>query len=684
MNTIKENISAIIPANNIENINEVINSLIDLVAEIIIINSSNNNLNFNDKKIKIYNIKNHLNASETRNLGYEKATNDYLLFIDSDVVLTQNGKKFIQNLDLSITNNEIIGGIYIIDDKANQIANINSLMLTYRFLNFKEYNENCEFISSSHFIISKKKFAELGLFNENLSFWEDVDLSVRARFLGNKLEIYKSFQAIHKKKYSFLSHFKEQIIKVFHASKIKFENFRMYKKFSGQLRFRLIIYLFLFPLFLITLSITKNIYLLSLISVIFLFAISIFNLKIFKNFYYSFLASIYLSVVSPILVLVNLLGKIDVIKEKIFISFLELIDFVICGFRILSKRGFPIQYIQYVTARCNLRCEHCFYKETLDKKDPGEISKELLVDTAQKMKPLLWYSMAGGEPFIRSDLGEIISEIQTKVRPKVFSLPTNGWYTNRTFQTTLQVLQKLKRGNFILFFSIDGDEKIHDEIRGKDSYKKLKETYAVLRNVSKMYSRLYLNIIITVQDKNYRSFPNLINQIYEEFQPTSISINLFRYHHKNAKKISPDIVKGYESAMNEYEKLRNKFKYKFIWNAIIKAKEKKQKDLILKVAKKDEFVTPCTAGNLSYVGMEDGSIKPCEILPDKMGNIYKQNDIKEIFRSKASKELRTHIVKSKCRCTYECAMSTNTLFNGDQQFGLIKQIFKDILPRKTI
>ena len=44
----KENISAIIPANKFNNIEEVINSLIDLVAEIIIINSSNNNLNFND------------------------------------------------------------------------------------------------------------------------------------------------------------------------------------------------------------------------------------------------------------------------------------------------------------------------------------------------------------------------------------------------------------------------------------------------------------------------------------------------------------------------------------------------------------------------------------------------------------------------------------------------------------
>ena len=164
MNTAKENISAIIPIDKFENINEVIKSLIDIVAEIILINSSNNNLNFNDKKIKIYNVKKHLNASEARNLGYEKTASDYLLFIDSDVVLTENGRNFIQNLDLSILNNKIIGGIYTIDDKANQISNINSLMIIYRILNFKKCNENCEFVSSSHFLISKKKFAEIGLF----------------------------------------------------------------------------------------------------------------------------------------------------------------------------------------------------------------------------------------------------------------------------------------------------------------------------------------------------------------------------------------------------------------------------------------------------------------------------------------------------------------------------------------
>ena len=285
--------------------------------------------------------------------------------------------------------------------------------------------------------------------------------------------------------------------------------------------------------------------------------------------------------------------------------------------------------------------------------------------------------MAGGEPFIRKDLADLISNIQKETRPKIFSLPTNGWYTDKTFNSTLSVMQRLERGNFIIFFSIDGDQATHDSIRGDNSYKKLKETYEKLSQLKKIYPRLSLGIIITVQDKNYQDFPELISKIDLEFKPSSISINLLRYHYKDAEKIDPKIIDGYEKAINEYEKIRNNRGYNFFWSFIIKAKEKRQKELILKVAKKDEFVTPCSAANLSYVGMEDGSIKACEILPNVLGNIYKEK-IKTIFNSKKSKELRSEIVNKKCRCTYECAMSTNVLFNLDQQKKLISQTFKDL------
>ena len=59
--------------------------------------------------------------------------------------------------------------------------------------------------------------------------------------------------------------------------------------------------------------------------------------------------------------------------------------------------------------------------------------------------------LAGGEILLRNDLENIILDVQDNCRPKVFSFPTNGWYTERTFKTVLRVLQRLQR--VILSFS---------------------------------------------------------------------------------------------------------------------------------------------------------------------------------------------------------------------------------------
>ena len=131
--------------------------------------------------------------------------------------------------------------------------------------------------------------------------------------------------------------------------------------------------------------------------------------------------------------------------------------------------------------------------------------------------------------------------------------------------------------------------------------------------------------------------------------------------------------------IKEYDKIRIKNNYGIIGSHFLKAKERVQKDLILAVSKEEKFVTKCTAGNLSYVGMEDGSLKPCEILSNKIGNFATQNNMDALYKSKEAKELRNFIVDTKCKCTYECSMSTNTLFNGNMFVKLLKQTTKDIL-----
>ena len=252
----KENISAIIPIHKKYDLNELINSIADVVGEIILINSSSQKLDLNYKNLKIFSFSKKLNASEARNLGIEKASKKILFFLDFDVVLTENGRNFIKSLQ-SIDENELIGGIYISDKKGLIMSNINSSIMKYRFLKEGNLNDNPEFISSSHFLVKKSKIEDLGMFNESINSWEDVDLCVRSKKFNTKLRVESFFETIHKKKYNFFNHFTENIKKSFAAGRVKFNNLKMYKGTTGQLPYKLKLYLMPFPI-LILLFITTQ------------------------------------------------------------------------------------------------------------------------------------------------------------------------------------------------------------------------------------------------------------------------------------------------------------------------------------------------------------------------------------------------------------------------------------------
>ena len=73
----------------------------------------------------------------------------------------------------------------------------------------KKKNNNPEFISSSHFLITKKLIQKIGGFNEQINSWEDVDFSFRSKIFNTKMIIESNFEAIHHKNYNFLSNFQK-------------------------------------------------------------------------------------------------------------------------------------------------------------------------------------------------------------------------------------------------------------------------------------------------------------------------------------------------------------------------------------------------------------------------------------------------------------------------------------------
>ena len=683
-------LSIIIPSFCSQYIDEVIESARFFNPyEIIVIDSSP--IKPNIKNVLLFHQSNRLNAAAARNKGASLAKGDLLLFIDSDVVLSKKIKT-IENELSSKEENNIICGLYQRNPRESIISRFQRGVIESRLSYGK--NNNRKIWSSSHFLIRKNAFILSGGFNETFDYYEDVEFFLRCEVFGLKIILDKSFRGIHLKEFNLITLIKDYWVKTSAAVEVRLKLPNLFKGNNGNITPLMhlsgllgvsAIFVFLYFFFTQRLIsepkiILDNKFFLLILIFASLYSYPSFALKVSR------IRGVILWTVCYLSILLSLIySQIKFFFKQSYIFLVGFFDYIRNGSRVFFRNGRPIQIINYVTSRCNLRCSHCFYKESLNNPDPGEIPRKNLINTMRDIGPVLWYSLAGGEPFIRTDLEDLILDVHKNCRPKVFSFPTNGWYTDRTFKTTLRVLQRLKRGNLILFFSLDGPKLIHNQIRGEGSFENLTKTIDKLRPLKKIYNNLYINFILTVTPQNSLVAPDFIKEITREFKANSISINLYREHTPNAPKLPKSLIEAYEKTVKVYAEEVEKGNvdgYKFIGRNFLRAKEIVQKEMIIKVAKNNEFVTPCTAGTLSYIIMEDGKVKPCEILNDAIGNIYdKENSFVNIVKSSDAKTLRKWIRDSKCRCTYECAMSTNTLFS----LPIIpKLLAKTLLPEKLL
>lgn len=88
-----------------------------------------------------------------------------------------------------------------------------------------------------------------------------------------------------------------------------------------------------------------------------------------------------------------------------------------------------------VTYRCNARCSMCSrYKK------PSRPDEEISIETIKKLPKMYFTNITGGEPFIRTDLKDIVRELYKKSDRIVIS--TNGFLRigslicARNFQTS--------------------------------------------------------------------------------------------------------------------------------------------------------------------------------------------------------------------------------------------------------
>lgn len=283
-----------------------------------------------------------------------------------------------------------------------------------------------------------------------------------------------------------------------------------------------------------------------------------------------------------------------------------------------------------VTYRCNARCNMCNrYKA------PSRADEEISIETIKKLPPMYFANITGGEPFIRTDLKEIVRELYKKSDRIVIS--TNGYFTDRIIDLCKEF------PNIGIRISIEGLEETNDKIRGlKDGFKKGYETLKLLRQMGMKD----VGFGMTVQDLNANDLVPLYdisNELGLEFATASLHNSFYFVEAKNIIKDRPMVAKNFELLINKLLKSKSPKKWmRAYFNHGLINYIYGQKRLL-----------PCDMSFDTFFIDPYGDVMPCNGTKDKevMGNLNTQS-WDELWNSEAA-----DIVRKKVRsCSRNCWM----------------------------
>ncbi|MBF0326592.1 MAG: radical SAM protein [Alphaproteobacteria bacterium] len=320
--------------------------------------------------------------------------------------------------------------------------------------------------------------------------------------------------------------------------------------------------------------------------------------------------------------------------------------------------------IFYVTNRCNFRCRFCFYGDEIEKGvKPDEMTIGQIERFSRSVGPLLQLSLTGGEPFLRKDLIEVASVMIANTNPRYVTIPTNASLTERMVQVLEPLLAAHPSVFFRVVFSIEGIGDAHDSLRSMPgSYRKIEESHDALIPLRRRFPNLVLdsNSVFTAQSED--SLLDTVRTISERFQFDNISVTFARGEIKDPTLKTRSRQKY--AAIHEFLRSRAKHRETRLLYPLWRAASDVARRNLERVVFDDEFVAPCVAGRKLLVVSETGEVLPCEILGRSMGQLRDFDwDLKALLATNQVADLRRWIRESRCKCSFECALSAGAVWN---------------------
>lgn len=282
----------------------------------------------------------------------------------------------------------------------------------------------------------------------------------------------------------------------------------------------------------------------------------------------------------------------------------------------------PTDVSVITTYRCQMRCKMCNIW-----KYPSDERKEITPKDLEKLTPLKFANVTGGEPFQRRDLEDIVSVLFTKAKRVVIS--TSGWH----YQKIINLATKFP--NIGIRVSIEGLSQGNDDLRGRSGG--FDNGLKVLLKLKEMGIR-DIGFGITVSNKNSEDMLwlyRLAKELKMEFATASFHNSY--YFHKDDNKITNTavVIKHFEELIHKLLKEDNPKSWaRAFFNLGL-----------INYINGGKRMLPCEAGLTNYFIEPYGDVYPCNGLEDRiwkesMGNIHDFRNFEDLWYSEQARKVR--------------------------------------------